>query len=195
MRSTMGRHSRYSMEMLIMSVVAAMMTTTTMVHDHKSSYMVAIKADVIASDSVAQRISADYASGIKGGNRQSNRQKMMMMRRRRRKEEGESDETDGYGESKYKFNGDQSAGGNVELVSVLGDGGMRDQRVRVALESWNFCNRVGLSPPASPHISTMNSSSSSSSSSSDPQGYSMPSPRRADCTDLICIGITSSALF
>ncbi|MCO5553917.1 hypothetical protein L7F22_007443 [Adiantum nelumboides] len=47
--------------------------------------------------------------------------------------------------------------------SVLGDGGMKDDRVRVGLESWNFCNRVG-----------------------DEGGTEMPSPRQADCADLLC---------
>ncbi len=48
--------------------------------------------------------------------------------------------------------------------SVLGDPGMKSQKVRVAVEGWNFCNRVGEedSPPQS------------------------PSPRWADCADLDC---------
>ncbi len=45
---------------------------------------------------------------------------------------------------------------------VLGDSGMKSQKVRVVMEGWNFCNRVGEedSPPQS------------------------PSPRWVDCADL-----------
>jgi hypothetical protein len=52
----------------------------------------------------------------------------------------------------------------VKESSVLGDPGMKSQKVRVAVEGWNFCNRVGEedSPPQS------------------------PSPRWADCADLDC---------
>ncbi|KAI5063284.1 hypothetical protein GOP47_0021831 [Adiantum capillus-veneris] len=52
---------------------------------------------------------------------------------------------------------------NESYMSVLGDGGMKDKRVRVGLESWNFCNRVG-----------------------EEGGLGMPSPRHADCADLVC---------
>jgi hypothetical protein len=47
-------------------------------------------------------------------------------------------------------------------TSVLGDPGMKSDRVRVAVEGWNFCNRVGIEWPGS------------------------PSPRWADCTDVTC---------
>lgn len=57
---------------------------------------------------------------------------------------------------------------NSNYKSVLGDGGMREERVRVALESWNFCNRVG------------------------DEGLKMPSPRLADCSQIVCS--SSSAL-
>ncbi|KAH7283448.1 hypothetical protein KP509_34G007900 [Ceratopteris richardii] len=56
-----------------------------------------------------------------------------------------------------------------QIRSLLGDGGMRDERVRVALESWNFCNRVG-----------------------DEGGPDMPSPRHADCAQIICSSANSS---
>lgn len=46
--------------------------------------------------------------------------------------------------------------------SVLGDPGMKCENVRVAVEGWNFCNRVGIEWPGS------------------------PSPRWADCTDVTC---------
>ncbi|XP_024402608.1 uncharacterized protein [Physcomitrium patens] len=46
--------------------------------------------------------------------------------------------------------------------SVLGDPGMKSEKVRVAVEGWNFCNRVGIESPAA------------------------PSPRWADCTDINC---------
>jgi hypothetical protein len=46
--------------------------------------------------------------------------------------------------------------------SVLGDPGMRSEKVRVAVEGWNFCNRVGY------------------------EAAGAPSPRWADCTDIDC---------
>lgn len=46
--------------------------------------------------------------------------------------------------------------------SVLGDPGMKSEKVRVAVEGWNFCNRVGIESPEA------------------------PSPRWADCTDINC---------
>lgn len=46
--------------------------------------------------------------------------------------------------------------------SVLGDPGMRSEKVRVAVEGWNFCNRVGY------------------------EASGAPSPRWADCTDIEC---------
>lgn len=46
--------------------------------------------------------------------------------------------------------------------SVLGDPEMKSKRVRVALESWNFCNEVGEEAPG------------------------MGSPRYADCSDYEC---------
>lgn len=46
--------------------------------------------------------------------------------------------------------------------SVLGDPGMKSDKVRVAVEGWNFCNRVGYEDP------------------------NAPSPRWADCTDIHC---------
>ena len=74
---------------------------------------------------------------------------------------------------------------NVEIVSVLGDGGMRDERVRVGLESWNFCNKVGFANDLS--------HGTNHTYSDDWHNDSMPSPRRADCTDLICVGKTEFA--
>ncbi|KAH9289180.1 hypothetical protein KI387_033297 [Taxus chinensis] len=52
----------------------------------------------------------------------------------------------------------------AESRSLVGDPGMRSDKVRVALESWNFCNGVGR----------------------DYFSPSMPSPRFADCADLYC---------
>lgn len=46
--------------------------------------------------------------------------------------------------------------------SALGDPGMKSEKVRVAVEGWNFCNRVGFESPDA------------------------PSPRWADCTDIHC---------
>lgn len=46
--------------------------------------------------------------------------------------------------------------------SALGDPGMKSEKVRVAVEGWNFCNRVGYESPEA------------------------PSPRWADCTDIHC---------
>ncbi|XP_010542860.1 PREDICTED: uncharacterized protein LOC104815929 [Tarenaya hassleriana] len=52
--------------------------------------------------------------------------------------------------------------GAEKYVSALGDGGMKNPNVRVALEAWNFCNEVGAEAPE------------------------MGSPRFADCADLSC---------
>ncbi|KAL5559828.1 hypothetical protein UlMin_036039 [Ulmus minor] len=49
-----------------------------------------------------------------------------------------------------------------KYVSVVGDPGMKNPNVRVALEAWNFCNEVGEEAPE------------------------MGSPRLADCADLHC---------
>lgn len=51
-------------------------------------------------------------------------------------------------------------------LSALGDPGMKNPNVRVALEAWNFCNEVGVEAP------------------------NMGSPRLADCADLSCPPIT-----
>lgn len=51
---------------------------------------------------------------------------------------------------------------STEFLSALGDPGMRNRNVRVALEAWNFCNEVGAEAPG------------------------MGSPRLADCADLYC---------
>ncbi|PRQ20647.1 hypothetical protein RchiOBHm_Chr7g0230431 [Rosa chinensis] len=51
-------------------------------------------------------------------------------------------------------------------LSALGDPGMKNPNVRVALEAWNFCNEVGTEAP------------------------NMGSPRLADCADLSCPLIT-----
>lgn len=67
-------------------------------------------------------------------------------------------------------NYDNSKNNNNNYKSVLGDGGMREERVRVALESWNFCNRVG------------------------DEGLKMPSPRLADCSQIVCSSSSSSTL-
>ncbi|KAL4184037.1 hypothetical protein AMTRI_Chr11g158020 [Amborella trichopoda] len=50
----------------------------------------------------------------------------------------------------------------TDYFSALGDPGMRSKNIRVALESWNFCNEVGQENPK------------------------MGSPRLADCADLDC---------
>lgn len=66
----------------------------------------------------------------------------------------------------YNATGDRSTKtlmDDYSYKSVLGDGGMREERVRVALESWNFCNRVGSEG-----------------------GLDMPSPRHADCAHIVC---------
>ncbi|XP_030513032.1 uncharacterized protein LOC115727046 [Rhodamnia argentea] len=47
-------------------------------------------------------------------------------------------------------------------ASAIGDPGMKSPNVRVGFEAWNFCNEVGAEAP------------------------SMPSPRLADCSDLLC---------
>ncbi|KAK9670714.1 hypothetical protein RND81_13G220000 [Saponaria officinalis] len=60
--------------------------------------------------------------------------------------------------------------GNGESVSAIGDPGMRRDSLRVAFESWNFCNEVGHEAPA------------------------MGSPRAADCFDLLpCKPLASSS--
>ncbi|WRX09533.1 hypothetical protein QQP08_002020 [Theobroma cacao] len=50
----------------------------------------------------------------------------------------------------------------TNYVSAIGDPGMENPNVRVALEAWNFCNEVGFEAP------------------------NMGSPRWADCADLDC---------
>lgn len=50
----------------------------------------------------------------------------------------------------------------TNYVSAVGDPGMTNPNVRVALEAWNFCNEVGFEVP------------------------NVGSPRWADCTDLYC---------
>jgi hypothetical protein len=49
-----------------------------------------------------------------------------------------------------------------KYISAIGDPGMKNPDVRVALEAWNFCNEVGMEAP------------------------NMGSPRLADCADLDC---------
>lgn len=49
---------------------------------------------------------------------------------------------------------------NVDSVSALGDPGMRNDSLRVAIEAWNQCNEVGE------------------------EATNMGSPRMADCFDL-----------
>eukprot|EP00249_Psilotum_nudum_P000872 c13029_g1_i1 orf=248-1840(+) len=46
--------------------------------------------------------------------------------------------------------------------SALGDSGMKDHRVRVSIEAWDFCNNVGR------------------------DSLGLPSPRQADCADIWC---------
>ncbi|BBN08493.1 hypothetical protein MPTK1_4g12040 [Marchantia polymorpha subsp. ruderalis] len=66
------------------------------------------------------------------------------------------------GESAFDFGRlwRSSGSSEPELRSALGDPGMRSDKVRVAAEAWNFCNRVGM------------------------QTDSALSPRWADCADL-----------
>lgn len=49
---------------------------------------------------------------------------------------------------------------NIQYASALGDPGMRNDSLRVAIESWNQCNEVGE------------------------EAKNMGSPRMADCFDL-----------
>jgi hypothetical protein len=49
-----------------------------------------------------------------------------------------------------------------EYESIVGDPGMKSDKLRVALEEWNFCNEVGQEAPG------------------------MGSPRQADCADVFC---------
>lgn len=49
---------------------------------------------------------------------------------------------------------------NIDYVSALGDPGMRNDNLRVAIEAWNQCNEVGE------------------------EATNMGSPRMADCFDL-----------
>ncbi|KAI5355975.1 hypothetical protein L3X38_008870 [Prunus dulcis] len=49
-----------------------------------------------------------------------------------------------------------------KYISAIGDPGMKNPNVRVALEAWNFCNEVGMEAP------------------------NMGSPRLADCADIDC---------
>ncbi|XVE86451.1 hypothetical protein DITRI_Ditri18aG0035200 [Diplodiscus trichospermus] len=53
-------------------------------------------------------------------------------------------------------------GESTNYISAVGDPGMKNPNVRVALEAWNFCNEVGFEVP------------------------NMGSPRWADCADLCC---------
>lgn len=62
----------------------------------------------------------------------------------------------------------------TNYVSAVGDPGMTNPNVRVALEAWNFCNEVGFEVP------------------------NLGSPRWADCADLYCSsdsGTSSLSLF
>jgi hypothetical protein len=47
-----------------------------------------------------------------------------------------------------------------EYESIVGDPGMKSDKLRVALEEWNFCNEVGQEAPG------------------------MGSPRKVDCADV-----------
>lgn len=60
---------------------------------------------------------------------------------------------------------------SIQYVSAIGDPGMRNSNVRVALEAWNFCNEVGIEAP------------------------NMGSPRLADCADLYCPLIAGNSIF
>ena len=53
------------------------------------------------------------------------------------------------------------------LKSIIGDSGMRSESLRIAVEGWNFCNRAG-------------------SVESRKDGVVLPSPRYADCADVVC---------
>lgn len=55
----------------------------------------------------------------------------------------------------------------VTLKSIVGDSGMRSESLRIAVEGWNFCNRAG-------------------SVESWKDGVVLPSPRYADCADVVC---------
>ncbi|GKV35181.1 hypothetical protein SLEP1_g43484 [Rubroshorea leprosula] len=57
---------------------------------------------------------------------------------------------------------------STEYSSAIGDPGMKNPNVRVALEAWNFCNEVGVEAPG------------------------MGSPRWADCANLYCPSIDDS---
>lgn len=57
-----------------------------------------------------------------------------------------------------------------KYISAIGDPGMKNPNVRVALEAWNFCNEVGIEAPK------------------------MGSPRLADCADLYCPSIVGMPL-
>ena len=59
-------------------------------------------------------------------------------------------------------------GESTNYVSAVGDPGMKNPNVRVALEAWNFCNEVGFEVP------------------------NMGSPRWADCADLYCSSNTGT---
>ncbi|PNS91028.1 hypothetical protein POPTR_019G076900v4 [Populus trichocarpa] len=72
------------------------------------------------------------------------------------------------GSSSFSFLSSSSAAAAKKYVSAIGDPGMKNPNVRVALEAWNFCNEVGFEAP------------------------SMGSPRLADCADLYC-PVTSGA--
>lgn len=58
--------------------------------------------------------------------------------------------------------GDYITHSSEKYVSAIGDPGMKNPNVRVALEAWNFCNEVGTEAP------------------------NMGSPRIAECADFYC---------
>lgn len=60
----------------------------------------------------------------------------------------------------YSFVGSDCTTTNIQYASALGDPGMKNGSLRVAIESWNQCNEVGE------------------------EAKNMGSPRMADCFDL-----------
>ncbi|WCJ44278.1 hypothetical protein M5689_024954 [Euphorbia peplus] len=62
----------------------------------------------------------------------------------------------------------ETSSASNKYVSAIGDPGMMNPNVRVALEAWNFCNEVGFQAP------------------------NMPSPRLADCADFSCHSTSDS---
>ncbi|CAM6097923.1 unnamed protein product [Calypogeia fissa] len=71
---------------------------------------------------------------------------------------------------------------DAAFVSALGDPGMRSDRVRVAVEGWDFCNRAGYSSSPIP----IHSGQSQGQGTDGPLSVVGGSPRWADCTDLVC---------